>query len=305
MAIWGIADLHASRVDPGTGLPVKPMDVFGSHWRDHMDQVERNWRRSVVPGDTVIIAGDLDWGMHIEETQDTLRRIDGWPGRKVLVRGNHDYWWPSRSTNRVRRSLPSSISLIHNDALVVEGYAITGAKGAPVPGSSDWSEENAKLLNREAGRLQTSLQAAPTGLPIIVALHYPPFYPGGTETPFRALIDRHDVRMCIYGHLHGASGNTGPAGIIGRAEYRCVAADHVGFEPVLLVGEAERRDREKEAKRMADSDRESLRDLAEDEMADKRKEFDNEAQVRELYDVPNETAGALARQQEKETGRSV
>ncbi|MBV9279463.1 MAG: metallophosphoesterase, partial [Chloroflexi bacterium] len=162
-------------------------------------------------------------------------RIAGWKGHKILLRGNHDYWWSSKATNKVRQRLPPGISLLHNNAFQVEGFNVCGAKGSPVPGGIDWTEENAKLLNREVQRLQLSLQARDPNLPTIVALHYPPFYPSHPDSPYLSLLHQHEVRACVYGHLHGEAARSGPQGRYGGIELYAVAADAAGFSPVRVV----------------------------------------------------------------------
>jgi predicted phosphohydrolase len=239
MAIWAIADIHASRLDPDTRLPTKPMDVFGEHWEDHVDRLERAWMDRVSPQDTVIVAGDLDWALRLEQAQETLHRLDAWSGKKILVRGNHDYWWSSKSTNKVRRALPPSLYALHNDAVQADGFNICGTKGSPVPGAMDWTDENAKLLNREVGRLKRSLAARDPSLRTIVALHYPPYFPSTGTSPFREIIDEAGAAWVVYGHLHGDAASTGPSGRQGSANYSLVAADAVGFEPVLIAMAAE------------------------------------------------------------------
>jgi predicted phosphohydrolase len=234
MAIWAIADIHASRLDPDTSRPTKPMDVFGSHWDDHVRRLEQAWKDRVAPQDTVIVAGDLDWALRLEEAEETLRRLDSWNGTKVLVRGNHDYWWSSKSTSKVRRALPPSVHALHNDAVQAEGFNICGTKGSPVPGGMDWTDENAKLLNREVERLKRSLAARDPSLATIVALHYPPFFPSTGTSPFREIIDEVAAVCVVYGHLHGEAASTGPSGRHGCTSYRLVAADAVDFEPVLI-----------------------------------------------------------------------
>jgi predicted phosphohydrolase len=210
------------------------MDIFGTHWVNHVQRLEEAWRELVAPDDTVIIAGDTDWALHLEDAMETLARIDGWSGKKILLRGNHDYWWSSKTTNKVRRALPPSLALLHNNAFQADGFNICGAKGSPVPGGTDWTQQNAKLLNRETHRLELSLQAADPGLPIIVALHYPPFYPSQGTSPYRDEMERHQVAACVYGHLHGGAGG-GPTGRYGKIEYRLVAGDAVAFRPVLIA----------------------------------------------------------------------
>src|SRR5437588_12181207 len=115
MSIWAIADIHASRRDPATGTPVKPMDLFGPRWAGHVERLEEAWCRLVAAEDTVIVAGDIDWGLHLDEALETLSRLATLPGRKIMLRGNHDYWWSSKATNRVRRSLSEGTVALHND----------------------------------------------------------------------------------------------------------------------------------------------------------------------------------------------
>ena len=239
MSIWAIADIHASRTDQQSGQPAKPMDLFGPSWTNHMERLEVAWHEVVRPPDTVIVAGDTEWALHVEEARETLTRLDGWPGRKILVRGNHDFWWSSKTTNKVRKVLPPSLSLLHNDSRQAEGFNICGAKGSPVPGGIDWTEENAKLLNRERERLLLSLQARDPMLPTIVALHFPPFYPAHGGSLYREMIEQHEVRACVYGHLHGAAASAGPLGRHDGTQYYLVAGDAVGFRPVLIARNGE------------------------------------------------------------------
>src|SRR5581483_12133748 len=147
MTIWAIADIHASPLDE-SGRPQKPMSIFGPQWNDHVERIEAAWTRLVHESDTVIVAGDTDWAMHLEEARSTLERIGEWPGRKILVRGNHDYWWSSGSTNKVRAVLPESITLLHNNAFQVEGFNVIGGKGSPVPVAPEWTPVEEKLLHR-------------------------------------------------------------------------------------------------------------------------------------------------------------
>jgi predicted phosphohydrolase len=235
MAIWAIGDIHASRVDPTTGALSKPMDVFGPRWERHLERLEDWWTELVRPEDTVLIAGDTDWALHLDEALDTLHRIDSWKGHKILIRGNHDYWWSSKTTNRVRKALPASLALLHNNAYQVEGFNICGAKGSPVPGGIDWTEENAKLLNREEQRLVLSLDARDPSLPTITVLHYPPFYPSHPDSPYRSILERYEVPACVYGHLHAEAVGIGPVGRHGAIDYFLVSGDAVGFRPVLIA----------------------------------------------------------------------
>lgn len=234
MTIWAIADIHASPLDP-SGEPQKPMELFGSNWEGHVDRIEEAWKASVGPGDTVLIAGDLDWALRLEDAVPTLMRVDAWPGNKLLVRGNHDYWWSSKSTNKVRAVLPPSIQLIHNNAYQVEGFNIVGAKGSPVPGGIEWSDVDAKLLHRETERLKLSMAARKPNLPTIAVLHYPPFYPASGGSLYVELFKETQVCVCVYGHLHGNSAESGPRGQIEGMEYVLAAADYRNFRPVKVA----------------------------------------------------------------------
>lgn len=234
MTVWAIADLHASRHDPATGRPTKPMDDFGAIWVNHMDRLEENWRAHIGQQDTVVIAGDVDWALHLKDALFTLERLDGWNGTKILIRGNHDYWWSSKSTNQVRRILPPSIRLIHNDSIVVEDVNICGTKGSPVRGAIDWTADNEKLLQRELHRLRLSLDSRVPELSTITAIHYPPFYESSGSSPYKNLLEEYQVACCVYGHLHGEAACSGPHGCIEGIEYVPVAGDYVNFRPVSV-----------------------------------------------------------------------
>lgn len=210
------------------------MDVFGTVWSNHVERLQESWSAIVEPDDTVIIAGDIDWAMHLADAFETLDLIESLPGTKILIRGNHDYWWSSKTTGKVRARLPTNMLALHNDAISVDGFNVCGAKGSPVPGGMDWTEQNAKLLNREVQRLRMSLDNRDPALPTIVALHYPPFYPANPDSPFRLLVQQAHASAVVYGHLHGTAAASGPSGVYAGTEYRLVAADAVDFSPVRL-----------------------------------------------------------------------
>ncbi len=234
MSIWAIADLHASRRN-ASGTPRKPMDVFGPQWADHMARLERAWIREVGESDTVIVAGDIDWALRLEDAVETFNLLASLPGRKILLRGNHDYWWSSKTTSKVRVALPAGIELLHNNALEAEGFNVCGAKGSPLLGASDWTDQDAKLLNREVQRLGLSLEARNPALPTIVAMHYPPFYRSQGSSPYREVIEAAGALACVYGHLHGSAAAAGPSGKFDGVEYHLVAGDAIGFQPSLIA----------------------------------------------------------------------
>lgn len=265
------------------------MDVFGANWANHLTRLEENWHAAVQHDDTVIIAGDTDWALYLDDAMETIDLISSWPGRKILLRGNHDYWWSSKTTSKVRNVLPSDIVALHNDAVQIEGFNICGAKGSPVPGGIDWTPQHAKLLNREEQRLEMSLAASDPSLPIIVAMHYPPFFPSSGPGEYCEILERWHVACVVYGHLHGAAATSGPANEHSGVRYRIVAGDAVEFRPVLIArdGKLTIDGGRKEIVAMSEEqDPESLRSLVNAELEEKRREVGSEAEAEELYDLP-------------------
>jgi len=233
MALFGISDLHLS------ASADKPMDVFGPQWRDHARHMAEAWDRSVTDNDLVLCPGDLSWGMRMEEAAADLAWIGARPGRKVLVRGNHDYWWSSIS--KVRAALPEGAVALQNDAVEIGDWVIAGSRLWALPGSPEFGADDDKIFRREISRLELSLQAAARlaaeGRPIIAAVHYPPISADGVPTPFSELLQRYQVRLCVYGHLHGAAAHaTAAQGVFGGVCYQLIAADHLAFAPQALGG---------------------------------------------------------------------
>src|SRR5947209_14205448 len=318
MSIWAVADIHASRTDPSTGLPSKPMDIFGPRWENHLERLQEAWRRRIAAADTVIVAGDIDWALHLEDARETLLMLDSLPGRKILLRGNHDYWWSSKTTNRVRSALPPSLAVLHNNSFKADGFNVCGTKGSPVPGGMDWTDQDTKLLNREEHRLRLSLETRDRTLPTVVALHYPPFYRAHDDSPFRTMIEKEGVAAVVYGHLHSDAAGAGPGGRINGVEYRLVAGDALGFAPLEIArdgrllggcvsaepgahginpaGRTEGDTSGGATMNQRDLPLSDLKDLAEDEVSERQQEVGDEAQARELLDLPMESTEALARE---------
>lgn len=234
MEIFGIADLHLGHaVD-------KPMDIFGDHWRDHARRMAEAWDAAVGPADLVLCPGDLSWAMRLDDAAADLAWIGQRPGVKVLGRGNHDYWWSSLA--KVRAALPAGCQVVQNDATVVGEVVVAGTRLWAQPGSSEFGPGDDKILRRELLRLELSLgratQLAEGRRPIIAALHYPPFAVDGSATEVTALLERHGVALCVYGHLHGSrSHRTAVEGQVGPVCYRLIAADYLGFAPRRLTGD--------------------------------------------------------------------
>lgn len=235
VAIYAIADTHLSlAVD-------KPMTVFGPLWAGHPELLFERWRETVGPDDIVLVPGDISWGMRLDEALPDLQALDALPGRKILIQGNHDYWWQSVSK---LRALPlETISFIQNDhVLLGDGWAACGTRGWICPGDRAWAENpdhNQKIYDREVQRLGLSLaSAAQAGASRIIAMtHYPPFDESGRATAFTDLLsETPGVEICLYGHIHSAPRHEKAVqGEVGGVTYHLVAADYLQFSPKCIV----------------------------------------------------------------------
>ena len=227
MPLFAIGDLHL----PGHGD--KPMDVFGAQWEQHFESICRNWQSAVGDDDVVLIPGDISWAMYLPNAMDDLRAIARLPGRKVLLRGNHDYWWSS--ITKVREALPEGMYALQNDSISLGGYRLCGTRGWTLPGAmTPFEPEDEKILAREVIRLELSLahaQRCANGEPLVVMTHFPPLLADGAETAFTRTLERYPVRHVVYGHLHGAGIKNGFSGMRRGVEYQLVSCDALGFAP--------------------------------------------------------------------------
>lgn len=230
MALFALGDLHLSHaVD-------KPMDIFGPVWEKHEEKIAGNWRRIVGPDDLVIIPGDISWALKLAEAIPDLDWLGRLPGKKLLVRGNHDYWWVG--IGKVRRVLPRGVYALQNDYFPWGEWAICGSRGWICPGQEGFDPvRDEKIYQRELGRLQLSLERAhKDGFDqIVVALHYPPINGRHEPSGFTELLHQYSVKICVYGHLHGEAQASALTGEWEGTEYRLVAADAVNFSPVLIL----------------------------------------------------------------------
>ena len=201
MKIFAISDLHLSINNP------KPMDIFGHKWDNYVDKICGDWNAKVTDGDIVLIAGDISWAMALENAAPDLEFIGRLSGHKVILRGNHDYWW--KSISAVRALLPPKMYAVQNDALRFDGAVICGSRGWTVPETAGVypNEQDKKLYLREAERLKMSLQAAAKlkqdGDRLICMTHYPPFNLSLDDSDYTRLIAEYGAEACVYGHLHG------------------------------------------------------------------------------------------------------
>lgn len=227
MRVLAIADPHLSGAQP------KPMDIFGPNWAGHPERFFEGWRETVREGDLVLVPGDISWALRLEEALADLQAIAALPGTKVLLRGNHDYWWPSIS--RLRRELPAGMHAIQNDALKFGDYLIAGSRGWTCPGSFGFTEQDHRIYQREVERLRLSLESARKLGPgkLFVMLHFPPTNPAGDESEVIELLRQYEPAAVVYGHVHGEAAGTSPAASHGLPLH-FVAADAVRFRPQLI-----------------------------------------------------------------------
>ena len=224
MALYAIGDLHLC-----LGAP-KPMDIFGGNWVGYMDKLKAGL--SVIgPEDTTVLLGDLSWALDLPSAREDFAWIDQIPGRKIILKGNHDYWWSTASKfyKFCEEHGFSNQYILNNNHYEYNGWAICGTRGWFFE-EERGSEHDEKVFKRELIRLETSLQSA-GDLPKIVFLHYPPRYKGYTCDEILELLNRYEVRQCYYGHLHGASHGLAMEGQWDGVEYRLVAADKLNFQP--------------------------------------------------------------------------
>ena len=228
MRVFALADPHLSKVDP------KPMDIFGGNWAGHPDILFERWREVVNEDDLVLLPGDISWAMHLDDALADLRDIAALPGTKVLLRGNHDYWWSS--IGKLRAALPERMYAVQNDAVKIGEVVVAGSRGWTVPGSFEFSEQDEKIYVREVERLRLSLNAAKKlkGDKLVVMLHYPPTNARLEPSAVTELLREAQPDAVVFGHLHGAGPGL-PLPDLGETEVHFVAADALGFRPKLLL----------------------------------------------------------------------
>jgi len=223
MALYAIGDLHLS-------LSVnKSMEVFGPAWKNYVSRIEESLS-VLTEDDVLILAGDTSWGMSLNEAEADFRFLDQFPGKKYLIKGNHDYWWVTAA--KLHRFFEEreirTLDILHNNCIFYGDYAVCGTRGWFF--EEDQKPHNAKVLSREIGRLEASLQAA-GDKPILCFLHYPPMYQGYECPEILATLEKYHVKQCCYGHLHGPTIRRRMEGPRNGTEYSLISADYLGFIP--------------------------------------------------------------------------
>lgn len=227
MAIYAIGDLHLSL---GTD---KPMDIFRG-WSDYVPRLTENWRRLVAPEDTVVLAGDISWGMSLEQSLADFQYIHQLPGTKIILKGNHDYWWTTKSKMDAffERNDLTTLKILHNNSYFAEGVHLCGSRGWLF---EQGEPQDQKVLAREAGRLLASLQSVGESAGERVAfLHYPPLMGEQMSPEILDVLVQNGVRRCFYGHIHGASCAHAFNGSYRGIDFRLISADFLGFKPIKI-----------------------------------------------------------------------
>lgn len=228
MALYAIGDLHLSLGSE------KPMDVFGDVWRGHAEKLREGFSK-LNSDDVSVLCGDLSWGMSIEDALQDFLFIDALPGRKIILKGNHDFWWSTAS--KAKRFFAehgiTTIDILNNNSFTYGELAICGTRGWFYEEESG-DPHDKKIMLREIGRLRTSLESAGEREKLVF-LHYPPIFMKYRCEEIIDLLKEHGVRLCCYGHIHGKGCRLALNGWQGGTEYRLVSADHLGFTPVRIA----------------------------------------------------------------------
>lgn len=238
MSLYVIADLHLD-----TQSNQKSMEVFGNRWRDYVQKIRNNWSRLVGPQDTVVIPGDISWGLNLEAAIPDLKWIDSLPGRKILLKGNHDFWWStlSKMQSAFCENCINTIDILYNNAIEVESFILAGSRGwftdrGMQSASQDVDYE--KIIHREVVRLELSLKEAEvlrekTGKEILLFLHFPPIWGDFRCEEILALLRQYKIQKCFFGHIHSnysLSQSFEEDGIV----FRLISADYLDFIPYFI-----------------------------------------------------------------------
>ncbi len=249
MAIWTLADLHLS-----FGVPDKEMDLFGEHWKHHAAKIQEHWLASIKPDDLVLIPGDISWAMRLEDVRPDLEWIHSLPGTKVILKGNHDYWWGS--LGQIKKILPSSIHLIQNNAFHWGDVSIAGARlwDTPEYGFGQFIEyrenpraqiltarekdqdEAERIFQRELGRLELSLKCLDklSGPVRIAMTHYPPIGADLKDSRASQILEKYKIHTCVFGHLHNVKRGIPLFGEKNGIRYLLTSCDYLDFQPLKI-----------------------------------------------------------------------
>lgn len=234
MSIYTIGDLHLSFSQN------KPMNIFGDNWNGHADKIRKNWIEKVNKEDFVVLPGDFSWAMYLKDTYKDFEYLEKLPGNKILLKGNHDYWWSglSKMNEYLKENNFNNINFLYNNSYLVEDTIISGTRGWNLTDS----EDNEKMLNRECIRLKLSLEDGINKFgrnkEIIVFMHYPPISKAGISNGYTkkyiSIMKEYGVKKCYYGHLHGTSHSEAIEGNVDGIEFYLVSSDYLDFDLVKV-----------------------------------------------------------------------
>lgn len=231
MSIYAIADLHLSFSEN------KTMNIFGDNWKNHAEKIKNNWKNKVKEEDTVILPGDFSWAMNLINTKPDFEYLNNLPGKKILLKGNHDYWWSTllKMNNFIQENKYKNIYFLYNNSYLVENKIIIGTRGWNI----STIEYNEKMIKRENLRLELSIQDGINkygkNKEIIAFMHYPPVNKKLLEkTEFIKTLEKYDICKCYYGHLHGSSHKEAVEGKKGSIEFRLISSDYLNFDLIKI-----------------------------------------------------------------------
>ena len=230
MALYIIGDLHLSF---GTD---KPMNIFGGNWENHTEKLKNDWLDKVNQEDTVILAGDFSWATYLQDTYNDFCYIKELPGKKILLKGNHDYWWTTVTSmrNYLKENNFENIDFLYNNSYEVEDKIIVGTRGWAL----NDTENAEKMINRETARLELSIKDAidkyGDDKEIICVIHYPPITYTNIKNKFTEVMKKYNIKRCYYAHLHGASHKEAVEGNVDGIEYKLISGDYLDFKLVKI-----------------------------------------------------------------------
>jgi uncharacterized protein len=247
MKIFAISDLHLS-----FSTPKKTMEIFSSIWTDYQKKIEKNWKNSITSNDLILIPGDISWAIKLKEALIDLEWLHNLPGKKIILRGNHDFWWPSLA--KLKKVLPPSIDVIHNNSLTIDNISIAGSRLWDTkeynfddiinfiknPNQKDLEEEvqkdlSDKIFERELERLKISLDLLDKSSNIkIVMTHYPPISADLKDSKVSQLLEKHKINFSIFGHLHSVKKEKKIFGEKNGIKYILTSSDYLDFNPIQI-----------------------------------------------------------------------
>ena len=244
MNIWAIADLHLC-----FGVPNKTMEIFGTDWKNYIEKIKNNWLEKITADDLVLIAGDISWGKNLAEARPDFLFLNALPGIKIIIKGNHDYWWTTQS--KLKNFLPSSIHFIHNNVFNFRNISIAGTRlwdskeydfskyiryvKNPKTSKAPKPIDNEKIFLREIERLKLSLSHLDKNAKIKIAMcHYPPISATLEDSIISKILEKHHIDICVFGHLHHVHKSMKIFGKKNNIKYLLTSSDYLDFMPLKI-----------------------------------------------------------------------